>query len=75
VIRATEEEKQYQIRMLASLHATHAEKSKQMIAQLKAAATKNSNIFESLMEATRYCSIGQITDALFEVGGQYRRNM
>jgi methylmalonyl-CoA mutase len=75
VIRATEEEKQYQIRMLASLHTTHAGKSKEMITELKAAATKNSNIFESLMEAAKYCSIGQITDALFEVGGQYRRNM
>jgi methylmalonyl-CoA mutase len=46
-----------------------------MIENLKMAATKNNNIFESLMEAAKYCSIGQITDALFEVGGQYRRNM
>jgi methylmalonyl-CoA mutase len=75
VIRATEEEKQYQINMLRNLHITHAEKSKKMITLLKEAAKKNSNIFESLMEATKYCSIGQITDALFEVGGQYRRNM
>jgi methylmalonyl-CoA mutase len=75
VIRATEEEKQYQIRMLDQLHKTHGVKSEMMITQLKAAATKNSNIFESLMEASKYCSIGQITDALFDVGGQYRRNM
>jgi methylmalonyl-CoA mutase len=75
VIRATEEEKKYQISMLQNLHATHAEKSEKMIYLLKEAAKKNSNIFESLMEATKYCSIGQITDALFEVGGQYRRNM
>lgn len=75
VIRATEQEKEYQIRMLGNLHRTHAEKSAEMISQLRAAATKNSNIFDSLMEASKYCSIGQITDALFEVGGQYRRNM
>lgn len=75
VIRATEEEKQYQIAMLENLHKTNAEKSAIMIENLKRAATKNSNIFESLMEAAKYCSIGQITDALFEVGGQYRRNM
>jgi methylmalonyl-CoA mutase len=75
VIRATEEEKQYQISMLENLHLTHAEKSASMIGHLKMAATKNSNIFESLMEASKYCSIGQITDALFEVGGQYRRSM
>jgi methylmalonyl-CoA mutase len=75
VIRATEEEKQYQISMLDNLHRTNAEKSFLMIENLKRAATKNSNIFESLMEAAKYCSIGQITDALFEVGGQYRRSM
>jgi methylmalonyl-CoA mutase len=75
IIRATEEEKQYQINMLESLHKTNAAKSAVMIDGLKRAATKNNNIFESLMEATKVCSIGQITDALFEVGGQYRRNM
>jgi methylmalonyl-CoA mutase len=75
VIRATGEEKQYQITMLDNLHKTNAEKAAQMIETLKRAATKNSNIFESLMEAAKYCSIGQITDALFEVGGQYRRKM
>jgi methylmalonyl-CoA mutase len=75
VIRATEEEKQYQISMLEQLHLTQAQKSAVMIENLKAAAIKNSNIFESLMEASKCCSIGQITDALFEVGGQYRRNM
>ncbi len=75
VIRAGEEEKQYQIRMLEQLHITNKEKSAVMIENLKRAATKNNNIFESLMEAAKYCSIGQITDALFEVGGQYRRSM
>ena len=61
--------------MLQHLDATHYEKSEKMISLLKEAAKKNSNIFESLMEAAKYCSIGQITEALFEVGGQYRRNM
>ncbi|MDP1620963.1 MAG: methylmalonyl-CoA mutase family protein [Bacteroidales bacterium] len=75
VIRATEEEKQYQINMLQNLHKTNAERSAAMIENLKRAATGNYNIFESLMEASKYCSIGQITDALFEVGGQYRRSM
>lgn len=75
VIRATEEEKQYQISMLAQLHMAREKESKQAMEQLKLAAIQNFNIFESLMEATKYCSIGQITDTLFEVGGQYRRNM
>jgi methylmalonyl-CoA mutase len=75
VIRATEEEKQYQINMLENLHKTNTATASLMIENLKRAATKNNNIFESLMEAAKYCSIGQITDALFEVGGQYRRNM
>jgi methylmalonyl-CoA mutase len=75
VIRATEEEKQHQISMLENLHRTHAAVSEQMLGNLRNAAMQNNNIFESLMEATKYCSIGQITDALFEVGGQYRRNM
>jgi methylmalonyl-CoA mutase len=61
--------------MLEQLHLTNKQKSAMMIDELKAAAIKNSNIFENLMEAAKYCSIGQITDALFEVGGQYRRNM
>jgi len=75
VIRATEEEKQYQISMLDNLHRTNREKAEEMTTNLKQAAMKNNNIFESLMEATKYCSIGEVTDALFEVGGQYRRNM
>jgi methylmalonyl-CoA mutase len=75
VIRATEEEKQYQITMLEQLHETNKERAAVMLKKLQSASMQNSNIFESLMEATKYCSIGQITDALFEVGGQYRRNM
>jgi methylmalonyl-CoA mutase len=75
VIRATEEEKEYQIEMLEQLHKTYSEESKKSIEKLKKASTQNLNIFEALMEATKYCSIGQITESLFEVGGQYRRNM
>jgi methylmalonyl-CoA mutase len=75
VIRATEEEKQYQIAMLEALHQAHAEKSASLLAQIQDAAVQNRNIFEQLIEAVKYCSLGQITNALFEVGGQYRRNM
>ena len=75
VIRATEEEKQYQIAMLGDLHKAQSGKSGSMLSAIQDAAVQNRNIFEQLMEATKYCSLGQITDALFEVGGQYRRNM
>ncbi|MFC2111336.1 methylmalonyl-CoA mutase family protein, partial [Bacteroidota bacterium] len=75
VIRATPEEKEYQITMLAELHKTYEDKAEILLQELKEAASKNENVFESLMEAGKYCSIGQITNALFEVGGQYRRNM
>lgn len=75
VIRATKEEKEYQISMLGSLHKGNEEKSQKLLRELQKTAIQNQNIFETLMEATKYCSLGQITDALFEVGGQYRRNM
>lgn len=75
VIRATEDEKQFQINTLETLHQLHAEKVKEQLNSLQEAAIKNQNLFERLMEATKYCSLGQITSALFEVGGQYRRNM
>ena len=75
VIRATEEEKQYQIDMLTNLQKTSSEKVAEQIELLQTAAIKNENLFELLMEATKVCSLGQITNALFEVGGQYRRNM
>ncbi|AMM52332.1 methylmalonyl-CoA mutase [Rufibacter sp. DG15C] len=75
VIRATEEEKQYQITMLQELQARHAEKAPALLKQLQEVAVQNGNIFEALMEVSKYCSLGQITNALFEVGGQYRRNM
>jgi methylmalonyl-CoA mutase len=75
VIRATEEEKQYQIGMLEQLHRTHGATAQEHIRKIQDAAIKNRNMFEQLMEACKYASLGQITDALFEVGGQYRRNM
>jgi isobutyryl-CoA mutase len=75
VIRATEEEKDYQISMLAELHKGNSDKSAQLLRELQTTAIHNKNIFESLMEVCKYCSLGQITNALFEVGGQYRRNM
>ena len=75
VIRATEEEKQYQIDMLTNLHQSNQDKVNQHLNALQEAAIKNENLFEHLMEATKVCSLGQITSSLFEVGGQYRRNM
>ena len=75
VIRATEEEKEYQITMLKNLHDALAEQSKNYLANVQESAIQNENIFEVLMEACKYCSLGQITYALFDVGGQYRRNM
>jgi methylmalonyl-CoA mutase len=73
VIRATEEEKEFQIKTLQNLHK--ANKSESILKDLQETAIKNENIFEMLMEACKVCSLGQITKALFEVGGQYRRNM
>ncbi|WP_018478181.1 methylmalonyl-CoA mutase family protein [Pontibacter roseus] len=75
VIRATEEEKQYQITMLQSLHQRNADISTEMLKRIQQVAINNGNIFEEMMETVKFCSLGQITNALFEVGGQYRRNM
>lgn len=75
VIRATETEKEYQISMLGNLHKGNEDKASEMIKRVQQAAIQNNNMFEELMEACKYCSLGQITSALFEVGGQYRRNM
>ncbi|MFY7731370.1 MAG: methylmalonyl-CoA mutase family protein, partial [Flavobacterium sp.] len=75
VIRATEEEKQFQIHTLENLHKANAEKVTEQLSLIQEAAIQNKNIFEHLMEATKVCSLGQLTAALFEVGGQYRRNM
>ncbi len=73
VIRANEDEKKYQIDMLNELHKKH--NTDDMIGELKNAAIDNENIFEKLMDVCKVSSLGQITSALFEVGGQYRRNM
>ncbi|HVA98584.1 MAG TPA: methylmalonyl-CoA mutase family protein, partial [Bacteroidia bacterium] len=75
VIRATTEEKEYQITMLKELQKAQADKTPELLKDLQTIAIENKNIFESLMEVTKYCSLGQISNALFEVGGQYRRNM
>jgi methylmalonyl-CoA mutase len=75
VIRATVEEKEYQIAMLEALHQSKAARAEEGLQQIQEAAIQNENIFEVLMEAAKHCSLGQITNALFEVGGQYRRNM
>ncbi len=75
VIRATTEEKEYQIAMLQNLHKRNADKSPQLLRDLQLTAIHNKNMFESIMEVSKYCSLGQITHSLFEVGGQYRRNM
>ncbi|MFM7644089.1 MAG: methylmalonyl-CoA mutase family protein [Sphingomonadales bacterium] len=75
VIRATEEEKQYQIQMLTNLHQAQAAAATEGIAKVQEAAIQNKNIFEQLMETCKVASLGQVTGALFEVGGQYRRNM
>ena len=75
VIRATEKEKQYQIEVIKNLHKGNKEIALKRINKIKEAALNNENIFDYLIEATKVCSIGQITDALFLVGGQYRRNM
>ena len=73
--RSTEEEKQSQLKRLADFHARHAKEAPAMLARLKQAVIDNQNVFEVLMDAVRVCSLGQITNTLFEVGGQYRRNM
>jgi methylmalonyl-CoA mutase len=75
VIRSTTEEKEAQIATRDNLWTTHKEKSAQVLKDLQEAAIQNKNMFAGLMEAVKYCSLGQITNALFEVGGQYRRNM
>ena len=75
VIRATEEEKQLQISVVKNLNKGNSSKVKDQLELLKHKAANNENVFEQLMEACKVCSIGQITEALFDVGGQYRRNM
>ncbi len=73
--RSTEDEKKSQLDRLHAFHAKHAKESPAMLSRLQQAVIHNENVFEVLMDAVRVCSLGQITNALFEVGGQYRRNM
>lgn len=75
VIRATEEEKQHQIETLRNLNKKNESLSGKLLHDLQLTAIHNENMFEKLMEVSKYCSLGQITNTLFEVGGQYRRNM
>ncbi len=75
LIRSTEEEKQGQLTRLRDFQRRHAKTAPQTLERLQRAAMDNANVFAVLMDAVRCCSLGQITEALFEVGGQYRRNM
>ena len=75
VIRATDLEKKYQIAMLKELHKGSKTKAKKILKKVQETAVQNENIFDLLMEASKICSLGEITNSLFEVGGQYRRNM
>lgn len=75
VIRSTTEEKEQQINTVKSVHQFYQHIAPQKLKELQQAVTHNQNIFEQLMEVSKYCTLGQITNALFEVGGQYRRNM
>lgn len=75
VIRATEEEKQYQIEALGQFKDRNTDRAPQLLTELQQKAIAGDNIFDSLMEACKYCSLGQISHALYQVGGQYRRNM
>ena len=75
VIRATEDEKKYQISMLNNLNEGNQKEVDQGLKVIQDAAINNENIFEELMETCKVASLGQVTNALFEVGGQYRRNM
>ncbi|MBL6874496.1 MAG: methylmalonyl-CoA mutase family protein [Flavobacteriales bacterium] len=75
VIRATKEEKEYQIKMLGQLHKTNKNDASKKLSNIQQAAIFNKNIFEELMETSKTCSLGEISNSLFEVGGQYRRNM
>ena len=73
--RSTEEEKERQLERLGAFHERHADVAPTAIERLRDAVIREENVFAVLMDAVRCCSLGQITDALFEVGGQYRRNM
>lgn len=73
--RSSDEEKKVQLERLRAFHRRHADEAPGMLARLKEAAMAGDNVFAVLVEAVRCCSLGQITHALHEVGGEYRRNM
>lgn len=75
IIRSSSQEKDYAIESLKQFHLLHQEKCKEALKQISRKAIQNGNIFEELMEAAKVCSLGQITRTLYQVGGQYRRNM
>ncbi|MDO5510138.1 MAG: methylmalonyl-CoA mutase family protein [Weeksellaceae bacterium] len=75
IIRSTEEEKQYQISALQAYHKANKDQAHQALEQLQTTALHNENIFQALMHTTKYCSLGQITETLYNIGGKYRRNM
>ena len=75
VIRSTTEEKEQQIQNLKTFHQRNTNTIAEKLQSLKMVAVNNGNLFAELMETVKYCSLGQITHALYEVGGQYRRNM
>jgi len=73
--RSTDDEKQSQLGRLAQFHQRHAGEAPAALARLRQVVIEDGNVFAELMQTVRVCSLGQITDALFEVGGQYRRSM
>lgn len=73
--RSTDEEKQSQLTRLAAFNDKNATDAEKALERVKFAAIRNENVFEQLVDAVQYCSLGQLTEALFEVGGKYRRNM
>ena len=75
IIRSTDEEKKWQVENLNDFKKINASKSAETLEKLKQTALRNENLFSCLMETVKYCSLGEITHALYEVGGQYRRNM
>ena len=75
LIRSTEDEKRSQLRRLREFQERNAKAAPEMLEKLRDAVIRDENVFAALMDAVRVCSLGQITHALFEVGGQYRRNM
>ncbi|RMF55898.1 MAG: methylmalonyl-CoA mutase, partial [Bacteroidetes bacterium] len=75
LMRSTDDEKQRQLASLRAFQRRNADRAPEALERLKEVARNGGNVFEELMETVKVCSLGQITRALFEVGGQYRRNM